>query len=716
MSACIVVVNWPDLAHGTGASPELVAHSLRRQLGCRFDLHTGLCWIPEARLRPVFQRWGFRPLASPPDASLLLELSREHRDKSHMVLALDPARLAGALPQLRHLPQQVELWDPTRLNGSGPAPWALEGWTVRPLPDILNLATSHPVALFADWTHLSAGLRRVGQHRDSASMAESLLRAGEWVGSVVTARMYGLTSGGDPLEFSGTGRLGSHVEDSVPWDASEQLREDLFQFLDDPRAPRTWIVSAGAEWLTELIRAAHRRSIRILLWAADGAYVPSAACAEADSYTGLFSLLPRTEVEPDRVAPARGTQLTHPTVWSTIQVSPPAVETPLAAAREAEPTPEGGPPSQPVAASARLGPWLRLMYYVECTLRRNAWTKIAFRKLAGSLAALDEFGPTPTNALMWLNRAKAEGMLVVEQEAHRADPSIRVTTCRPNPEHLVARAAVDVPDRCLRLLRQMLQKMPWVSFKLLRSVLLREQWLGGATYQLDELAVDEWLNFLIHDGALLMTKEPNLENPDYPVTALRLNDEHPLSRAVLLEATEGKRLAAERAILAIDHFLTRNRKPWMAMSALRRALESMGRDELQVVLQGLQNLGVLLTESYPNPQKEHYTTGCRLKSDEPIVASTLQARNAIIRMTQYHQRYRNWVPLSRLEEDLAVPQNPLAASADRLAWFLLLRDEGILELEQETLPPTGWGNIRCRLNVTDAVVRAVVAETLSESA
>ena len=46
------------------------------------------------------------------------------------------------------------------------------------------------------------------------------------------------------------------------------------------------------------------------------------------------------------------------------------------------------------------------------------------------------------------------------------------------------------------------------------------------------------------------------------------------------------------------------------MSALRRNLEGLGKDELQQVLQGLQNLGALVTQSYPNPQKEHFTTGC----------------------------------------------------------------------------------------------------------
>jgi hypothetical protein len=312
---------------------------------------------------------------------------------------------------------------------------------------------------------------------------------------------------------------------------------------------------------------------------------------------------------------------------------------------------------------------------------------------------------------MWLNRAKAEGLLITEQEAHRADPTIKVTTCRLNREHPSGRAAVEVPDRTMRLLFQMLQKMPWVSFKLLRSVLMREQWLGGAPHQLDESAIDEWINFLVQDGAILMTKEPNAENPDFPVTALRLNADHTLAKAIVQEAMDGTRLAAERAILAVDHFLIRTRKPWMAMSALRRSLDTLGRDELQEVLQGLQNLGALVTESYPNPQKDHCTTGCYLNHEDSLVQEAISTRNAIIKVAQYLLRYRSWVALSKLDEELSSQIWVGMPQSTRLAWFLLLRDEGILELDHDGIAPqNNWGSIQCRLNVADAVVRTVVAD------
>ena len=84
-------------------------------------------------------------------------------------------------------------------------------------------------------------------------------------------------------------------------------------------------------------------------------------------------------------------------------------------------------------------------------------------------------------------------------------------------------------------------------------------------------------------------------------------------------------------------------------------------------------------------------------------------RNAIIRVTQFMQRYRSWVPLSKLDEELAAELWTDVPQSTRLAWFMLLKDEGILELDHDGPPnPTAWGSIQARLNVADAVVRGAL--------
>jgi hypothetical protein len=501
--------------------------------------------------------------------------------------------------------------------------------------------------------------------------------------------------------------------------AEAALRSDLWALLEEPAPPKTWIVVSHAAWLPNLFRRARDRGIRVLLWPGSADQVPSLARAEADGSVPLSWAL-RSEGwaqesemgSADGSAPAPSGRELSPTSRTSRRPDGQANGAADGARDGDRDLPdEESPNGKTRGTGGRLDPWVRLVYHVEGALRRNAGGRVAFQTLAGALAELEDFGPTPANALMWLDQARAEGLLLADEEPHPGGHEARVPRCRPNLEHPVARLAVEAPDRCLRLLNQMLQKMPWVSFKLLRSVLLREQWLGGPPLRLDEEGVDEWLNFLIQDEALSMTKEPNLVNPEHPVTALRLNEEHPRVRTVVAEGIKGTRLAVERAILAVDHFLTRNRKPWMSISALRRALEDLPREELQEVLQGLQTLGALVTESYPNPQKEHPTTGCRLKPDDPIVVEALSIRNSIIRTTQHHQRLRNWVPVAGLEEELRARHGTKASPPHHLAWFLLLRDEGILELDHDGPVPDGaWEAVRCRLNVSDAVVRTVVAE------
>jgi len=58
-----------------------------------------------------------------------------------------------------------------------------------------------------------------------------------------------------------------------------------------------------------------------------------------------------------------------------------------------------------------------------------------------------------------------------------------------------------------------------------------------------------------------------------------------------------------------------------------------------------------------------------------------------------------------LDEELAAELWTDVPQSKRLAWFMLLKDEGILELDHDGPPnPTAWGSIQARLNVADAVV------------
>ena len=603
-----------------------------------------------------------------------------------------------------------------------------------PLQWVLDLR-AHRVAVLIDYENVARSLNKQGYSVDPATLARGLAEQAKSFGQVVDSRAY--ADWDQFLEVrEPDGRIvrrsaqrafrEANIETFYvlpgPNSSDVQLARDVEVMLNAPNCPDAFIIASGDGDFCGTIDGVRRRGKEAWVWS-----VRSATRADlierASRHDWIEDLLNLNAVERARSAPPIVTTFNS---MREVTLREPTRELAVNGddgggfgrdgGMEREPrdfrTPAPVDPSAhyPGPRDSRLDSWVRLGYYTEKMLRENRWTKIAFKRLSSGLAELEEFGPTPANSMMWLNRAKAEGILVTEQEAHRADPTIKVTTCRLNRAAPSVRAALEVPDKVMRLLFQMLQKMPWVSFKLLRSVLSREQWLGGPPFELDEAAIDEWINFLVQDGAIAMAKEPNAENPDFPVTALRLNPEHPMAREIVRQAVDGNRLAAERAILTVDHFLIRSRKPWMAMSALRRNLESLGKDELQQVLQGLQNLGALVTQSYPNPQKEHFTTGCYLNTEDNLVREAIQTRNAIIRVTQFMQRYRSWVPLSKLDEELAAELWTDVPQSTRLAWFMLLKDEGILELDHDGPPnPTAWGSIQARLNVADAVVRAVVA-------
>ncbi len=730
MSYALFVLYWPDF---TGSQPDaapitppLLAHSLKRQLLAKYEDFSGYCWVPSEPPSPAgaaFQRWGMRLLDTPPSAASIRTLLAQHPKASHVILAMRGER-GRDLWQALSLPTlSGELWTPA----GDPPPNAPAPLRVSHLEDNLHLRTGVTVGLFADWRHLVSGLAEDHLSLDRGPLMDAILRCAELAGAVVAARLYGGSdsSRSQPVAHRAAG-------ETQNGDGAAEMRQDLLRLLDDPYAPQTWVLITEANWVPEIVAVAHSRKKRVLLWTVRDEAIPLSVRLQADGYADLRHFLPRSLFSPprkpqefqvlrSRIRPSvqtetRGvpdTQVSQGSAEADTHTSDPGVgipDTDGSVGDRSESLEGRALPLLPVVVHARLSPWVRLAYLIERTLREYQAPRIAFRRLASILAAHEEFGPTPAAALSWLNRARAEGLLLLEQEHLQNEPTASLITCRPNLEHPIFRAALDVPDRILRLLRQMLQKMPWVSFKLLRSVLVREQWLGGAPFNLDECAIDEWINYLIQDGAVRMTKEPNLANPEYPVTALRLNDEHPLAQSVVSEAEEGARLAAERAILAVDHFMIRHRKPWMAMSALRRALDGMGREELQAVLEGLQNLGVLITESYPNPQKQHLTTGCRLKMDETIVVDALRIRNVIVRVTHQIQRRRSWVRLADLHEELNSQESLAVTGSQRLAWISLLRDEGLLELDHEVLPLNGWGGIRCRLNLADSVVRTIVAE------
>lgn len=523
-----------------------------------------------------------------------------------------------------------------------------ETWTTGvELNDAASRSSGAECSLFVDWSYLQQVGEGLFEGDEGIAIAEHLASLASMAGHLVEAGAYRA-----PGEMAAVDLL----NDWAPLRASQgSLREDLASRIEAQAGPHTWVVMAPGRSWHALPRAARGRGHRFVLWG-EGDAPP-----EVDAFIDAGRLLHGFRTPTQRHA--------HPVYESEAIVD------------------------------ASVGHWVRLAYYVECAQRQSPSGRLDYGRLVAALSQHEEYGPNPETAEGALRRALDAGLVQLQEDR----------TCRLNANHPAARFAVEVPERVLRLLNQMLQRMPWVSFKLLRSVLAREQWLGGSTYGLDESQIDDWINFMIRDGALSMSKEPNLVAPEFPVTALRVNPSHALTGAPPAPESSACSLSRERAILAVDHFLLRQHKPWMSMGALRRALERLGRDELQEVLRSLQACGALVTERYPNPQREQPTTGCRLRHDNPIVAETLATRNTLLRAAVDGEGADGWTPLSRVE--LVFAEGGATSESRQRAWLRLLLDEDLLELSGDPDDLVrGGAHARCRVNRRDSVVRTIFGE------
>lgn len=683
MGCSVLLVHWPaERSAGTlpdGAAASLAARVALRRLAGLDGSGTVLVFAESAADAAAFARWGALLLAAPPaPATLQAHLGRSP-ECERVLLAVPPERAHALEAAARAAGRTVEHWEFPDATEHCASPGVRE-W---------------PVAVLVDAGALCSALQR---HESEYSPSEALTRIlglAELAGPVVSARVY---SGEGCHEVSGSTFSPCHLPAAASFAPGEdRLRQELHQWLRAERpVPRTLIL------VTEDARLAGFQGPG----GAERFRVVCCLCGAASSGGNGMR----------RVAP----QATVLSLWDILP-TPAAVSTVAAAHTAAPPTAlSPAPPAAiraaeaPVTAGNAVGDFTRVAYHLETLRRASGQEAVAPGELLAHLAGRRDGGFADADAAALVRDAEAAGLLLrrpipsVDTEGGRGEAAPAPEEAMglyPNPEHPQAVAAQEVPARCLRLLHQMLKRMPWVSFKLLRTVLAREQWLGGPPLGLPPGQVDEWLNFLIHDGAIRMSKERNLLAPEHPVTALRLNPAHPLAAATARESEWLMQLARHRALLSVAHYQARHHRPWMSMGALRRAMEALGREEIQEILHGLQTAGALLTETYPNPHRAHPTTGCRLAGDHPLVRQTLACRDELL--AALTEEGDAWLPLSEAEARAAAVLNDDCGAPPR-AWLYLLQVEGLVEVD----PPLALSATHCKQASCRPVPGAAVARAL----
>lgn len=632
MAAVLSLVYWPDVFDSSGPAgwAPLLVRRIHSRLTLLGDAPRVVVWTgsgcprssdPFESALAAFARAGWQVLPGDPDPDTVSVLSAGATPGDDLVAVMSQER-ASSLERLCPHRSAFQTW-PAGGEGSQSL-----------LASILRIGDVRPVAVFAD----GAAIRSPDGAPLGRESWRALFAAAEQVGPVVFFRVH---EDGQTWEICSDGRRTAAMpSEQAPCTLApgERLRAEVCELLGRPHRPSHWTLATGASWLPALVEEISVASDHVTLWSNGSCRIPMPLAARIESHLYLPDIL-HLEIRP-------------------------------------APDPESQRSGEPLAGPRQnRAQWRPVEAPLRCSL--DEVTGTAFELMtAGLETRLSQQGEGVVVAIQdaLAERGRLHGLIAPDPES--AEPVEHI-----QHDHPACRGALLVSEQVIRVLQEMLARMPWVSYTLLRGVLVRDQRLGGHPFCLAGEEIDAWLNHLIRKGVFRVSRETNPVPPGYPVTALHLNEEHPFTAAVVREMGEASQLLRERVLLTIHLFLQRTSKPWMSMASLYRALDYVSRETLKSVIDDLCREEALLVELHANPRGEHRTTGCRLQMESSLVREVLSARQAFADACSEADPDQ-WIELARVLRRL----DP-SVRASGLAWAILLRDCGAIELRPRPLPP-----------------------------
>lgn len=326
------------------------------------------------------------------------------------------------------------------------------------------------------------------------------------------------------------------------------------------------------------------------------------------------------------------------------------------------------------------GPLLTIPLKLALILESGGLAWVPFRRLMQELTTEPALFAGQELAKEAINAAISEGILLKSNIPNPRVPGTTTSALEPNREHPMTQAALSIATRIVRLLEEMQGRFPFVAFSYFNRSLTGDPTI--CELALSELECRDWLNHLVRENAIIVSKEDNPVNPQFKVSTLKLNPSHPMARMALQPGSTPTDEMRMHVILTLDHYLTRKGTPWMPMSTLRTKLEHFGRMVMEQALSELQQEGAIITEKYDNPQKEFKTTGCYLRPESPQVATMLQARGELLGTLQDLLRRYPAVPANVLEERVIALNSVTASGVEGSKWLEALADEGLVKLHR----------------------------------
>lgn len=544
------------------------------------------------------------------------------------------------------------------------------------LEELLDMQTM-TVALFIDLENVTISLRNQGYVVDPATIARSFLETAQQYGQIRESYAYADWQRLPPM-IDATGRVVTAdaqrifemhgIETRYLVNVSGKNTADMrivehIRDLLEREPPAHFVLATGDRDFLPIITTLCSRGFEVTVWGVDGSTSPALSRVAPVEYIQNFVPLIRRADQPSDHVPS--------------DVVNHAVAPPLDAFEASRPS-----------------LWTKLALIADDLLRRNDWKWVSQARLAAELSRFREFGHDETESRVVLSQAMALGVILRERIANPNPnyPDQFTWACRPNSEHIVVAAARLVPARILAILKFHLTRMPYVAFSYLSLGMARDSELTVPWLQLDADGRAQWINFLISEGWIVLSKRPHHRNPSDLVSALTLPtsaqeptdlvDLRPDSIATVPPAIDSAVQSDEarqhllddmrrRMVVSIDSFTTRSQLSWAPVITLRQRLLPFGREEAEYVLRASQASGELEVQEYPNPHRPYPTRGASIRRDAPAIRQILEERDRLIlRLVQYRQQ------LGSVSADLLVIDGMTQQQAD--LWLSILQQERIV--------------------------------------
>lgn len=454
-------------------------------------------------------------------------------------------------------------------------------------------------ALFVDYENVYKSLRGQNINTTHKQLAEIFKAEASRFGEVVYARAYA------PWDiypeamsvFDRHDIKPDYVEGGRKDNADLVMSLEIQEFLRIPgRDADTFILVTGDGDFVHVIRILQQEKKHVVVWGVEGS-ISSRLAARVAELVNIQTLLANHGILPGN--------LSHADLNGH--------KVPL--------RPEG-PPSKDAAVRA-------LIVRAESVMLARGWVQVPFLTLMHEMSTSNQFGDDSELRRLLIVRCLEESILETKKQPNPKRPGTETTFILLKKENPTVTHTLKSISRVVVHMRQILVSMPganWVAYGLLdKSLASDPQMPQGPAGEPERRA---WIDLCIAEGLLRLERKENPKNPDFPTSALFLDEEHALVQQSI--PGEDHTPMVRRLVIYLDHYLTRTGYLWMSMGLLRQQLGVYGQREMERAIRMANESGIIIIRQQPNQFGSRPTTGAYLQFDSAVVQESLAMRDRVL--------------------------------------------------------------------------------------